>query len=825
MMKLKNTYLLVFLLAATFAFSQSVKKIAKQAKKDFKAKNYQAAAAGYTKALALKPNVFAFLVNRGTSYEKINQPQEAIADFKQAITLKPTTKNLYMKVGDLSMGLGDYATAVTYLDNLIGLDKKNIEALQKVSFSFLKLKRFDLALDRANKALEIQRYNYTNHYYKALALDSLKDYVKANLDYESAIRLVLNEVPNGAKPLPKFKPYYANAALVLYRLGANDDAIKYYNEATAIDPSDNEEPHQYYVYYLENQPYLKKTDFTNSIGYLNKCMALNPKFIDGFFARAEVYKQTSQFQSAISDYTKVLQTDNNNVNALFSRGKCYLELGNYSEAIGDLRQATKLQPQNADIKNLLKEATDKNYQANKENDAPILMVANPTIDNNGFANILDNQLDILVDGTITDKSLINEIKINGQKIPFAEGEKNPTFTYKLSANGITKIEINVTDIYFNSTNKTIKIGRIIDNSRTKVEFAGNIISDDANRKPYANRVVYITNEKGEILYQTKTDAMGHFKFDKLPYDKKYLLTLDAQDASFAGIEKFMVVDKNGNTILVSKILEKGKYKFEIIPSDANVMSLMTVEDQPIRIDVKGKLIADNPEKTPIASVKFLLMNERDEIILFHVTDAEGNFNFPGLLPSGKYNFAIDVLDSKKIAFNKIFVTDENGKIIKEIVKDAEGVFKFKLLESERASLSTLAAEDFDPWANLKFTPTKKEIEIIENIYYESGSFKIPASAEPILTKAINAMKTNPTLLLEVQSHTDATAGDEYNMDLSQKRANAVVEYLISKGIEKKRLTAKGFGETQLTNKCANGVDCSDEEHRQNRRTVFKLSYP
>ncbi|MFI5142055.1 MAG: hypothetical protein ACHQII_06830, partial [Bacteroidia bacterium] len=244
---MKNTYLLVFLLAATFAFPQSAKKIAKQAKKDFKAKNYQAAITGYTKALVLKPNVFVFLVNRGTSYEKLNQTKEAIADFKQAIVVKPTTKNLYMKVGDLSMSLDDYATAVTYLDNLIGLDNKNIEALQKVSFSFLKLKHFDLALDRANKALEIQRYNYTNHYYKALALDSLKDYVKANLDYESAIRLVLNEVPNGAKPATKFKPYYTNAALVLYRLGANDNAIKYYNEATTIDVNDTEEPHHYYV--------------------------------------------------------------------------------------------------------------------------------------------------------------------------------------------------------------------------------------------------------------------------------------------------------------------------------------------------------------------------------------------------------------------------------------------------------------------------------------------------------------------------------------------------------------------------------------------------
>ncbi|HTA62844.1 MAG TPA: OmpA family protein [Bacteroidia bacterium] len=824
-MKLKNLYLLAFLLLVAFAFPQSVKTIAKQAKKDFKLQNYQGAVAGYSKALELKPNTFGFLVNRAIAYEKLTKLKEAVADYRQAITLKKGAQNLYMKVANLSMTLEDYATAVLYLDNLVHLDRKNIGALQKASFSYLKLKQFEIALERANKALDIQRYNHISHYYKALALDSLKDYTKANIDYESAIRLMKNEISNGSKPLPKFKPYYVNSALVLYHLNDFDNSIKNYNEAISIDPSDTEEPHHYYAYYLESQPYLKKTDFTNTIGYLNKCMALNPKFSAGFFARAEVYKQTSQFQSAISDYTKVLQIENSNVNALLGRGKCYLELGNYSDAMRDLWQAVKLNPKSDEIKTLLKEATDKNYQANKESDAPTLVITSPTVDNSGFANILDNQLDILVEGTATDKSLISDIKVNGQKISFNEGEKNPTFSYKLAASGVNKIDISVNDIYFNTTTKTIKIGRIIDNTRTKVDFAGNILSDDANRKPYANQVVYITNEKGEVLYQTKTDALGHFKFEKLPYDKKYLLTLDAQDASFAGIDKFMVTDNNGNTILVSKVGEKGKYKFEIIPSDANVMSLMTVEDQPIRIDVKGKLIADNPEKTPIASVKFLLMNERDEIILFHVTDADGNFSFPGLLPSGKYNFAIDVLDSKKIAFNKIFVTDENGKIIKEILKNGDGVFKFKLLESERASLSTLAAEDFDPWANLKFTATKKQIEIIENIYYESGSFKIPTSAEPILAKAIDAMKQNPTLLIEVQSHTDATAGDEYNMELSQKRANAVVDYMVSKGIVKKRLTAKGFGETQLTNKCANGVDCSDEEHRQNRRTVFKLSYP
>lgn len=695
-MSLRNVCLSILLVFSLIAFPQSAKKIAKQAKKDFKAKNYQAAIDGYTKALALKPNNYKYIVGRGTSYEMAANLPEAIADFKQAIVLKPKTEILYMQVADLSMHLNDYATSASYLDNLNFLNRKNVEALEKASFSYLKLKQFTTALDRANKALDVQRYNHINHYYKALALDSLKDYINANIDYISAIRLMKNESPNDIKPMPKYKSYYTNHALVLYRLNEYNEAIKEYDMATSIDVSDAEEPKQYYVYYLESQPYLKKTDFINAVGYLNKTMALNPKFTEGFFARAEINKQTSQFQSAISDYTKVTQLDEKNAAAFYGRGQSYLELGKYPEAIADLQQAAQVQPTNTQIKNLLKEATDKNYQANKENDAPLLTINYPITDNNGFANVYDNQLDILVEGQVNDKSLINEITINYQKIKFNASEKNPYFSVKIPTNNLNKIDVSVKDIYFNTTTKSIKIGRIIDNTRVKVDFSGSVLSDDASHKPYAEKVIYITNERGEVLYQTKTDAMGHFKFDKLPYDKKYLLTLDVQDAAFAGIDKFVVTDNSGKTILASKIIEKGKYKFEIIPSDERTMSLMTVDDQPIKIDVKGRLIADNQERTPLAAIKFLLMNDRDEVISFHITDADGNFAFPGLLPSGKYNFAIDVIDSKRIPFNKIFVCDEAGHVIKEITKEGEGIFKFKLLESERARLTNISEDDFDP---------------------------------------------------------------------------------------------------------------------------------
>jgi outer membrane protein OmpA-like peptidoglycan-associated protein len=85
------------------------------------------------------------------------------------------------------------------------------------------------------------------------------------------------------------------------------------------------------------------------------------------------------------------------------------------------------------------------------------------------------------------------------------------------------------------------------------------------------------------------------------------------------------------------------------------------------------------------------------------------------------------------------------------------------------------------------------------------------------------MTLNPALKLAIESHTDAKGEDSYNLTLSTKRSQTVVNYLISKGIATSRLSAKGFGETQIKNRCKNGVDCSELEHELNRRTEFKFT--
>jgi len=109
------------------------------------------------------------------------------------------------------------------------------------------------------------------------------------------------------------------------------------------------------------------------------------------------------------------------------------------------------------------------------------------------------------------------------------------------------------------------------------------------------------------------------------------------------------------------------------------------------------------------------------------------------------------------------------------------------------------------------------------IFYELNSAKITQESEKIIDDyLLKLMKDKPGLRIEIMSHTDSRGSDDYNMALSQQRAQSVVNYLVSKGISRDRLVAKGYGETRLKNRCANGVDCTEAEHQQNRRTEFRI---
>ncbi|MBT8272226.1 MAG: OmpA family protein [Bacteroidia bacterium] len=108
------------------------------------------------------------------------------------------------------------------------------------------------------------------------------------------------------------------------------------------------------------------------------------------------------------------------------------------------------------------------------------------------------------------------------------------------------------------------------------------------------------------------------------------------------------------------------------------------------------------------------------------------------------------------------------------------------------------------------------------IFYETASARLTAASKKVIDERLLPILNDKPVNIEIMSHTDARGNDNYNMSLSQQRANSVVNYLVSKGVSRSRLSAKGYGESRLVNRCSNGVDCSQNEHQRNRRTEFRV---
>ena len=111
---------------------------------------------------------------------------------------------------------------------------------------------------------------------------------------------------------------------------------------------------------------------------------------------------------------------------------------------------------------------------------------------------------------------------------------------------------------------------------------------------------------------------------------------------------------------------------------------------------------------------------------------------------------------------------------------------------------------------------------LEGIFYDLNKTEIRKDAAKVLDYVYQVLLENPTMVIEMGSHTDARDSDERNMKLSEGRAASAVAYIVAKGIEASRITSKGYGETQLKNKCGNGVKCPEAMHQENRRTEIRI---
>lgn len=207
-------------------------------------------------------------------------------------------------------------------------------------------------------------------------------------------------------------------------------------------------------------------------------------------------------------------------------------------------------------------------------------------------------------------------------------------------------------------------------------------------------------------------------------------------------------------------------------------------------------------------------------------------NFPYL--------TITVIDKETgLIIPNAVVNISDGKDVSSELKNKKGIFRMMTGDSANFSVYATAVSYFGRTSKYSYSVISNdsgeytmtiELEkitvgkqfVIEDLYYDLDKYNIRPDAAVVLDRLVKILVDNPAIRIQISSHTDSRASTEYNQKLSQRRSRSVIAYLVSKGIVLNRLVAKSYGESQLVNKCADGVDCTEAEHQANRRTVITI---
>ena len=108
------------------------------------------------------------------------------------------------------------------------------------------------------------------------------------------------------------------------------------------------------------------------------------------------------------------------------------------------------------------------------------------------------------------------------------------------------------------------------------------------------------------------------------------------------------------------------------------------------------------------------------------------------------------------------------------------------------------------------------------LYYGLASSEITPQSALVLTNVAETMKQNPSIIIELGAHTDSRSNELFNLRLSEHRAEAAKQFLVDRGISANRIVVKAYGKSRLLNHCADGIKCSEEEHRIKRRTEIRI---
>lgn len=337
-----------------------------------------------------------------------------------------------------------------------------------------------------------------------------------------------------------------------------------------------------------------------------------------------------------------------------------------------------------------------------------------------------------------------------------------------------------------------------------------ILEYDDQPAPYAS--LMLKDESGNVLQKTTTNEAGRFTLNYVESDVNYSLSLDMDHASL--VRNFVIYLLNNRDQKVQEIKpnEYGDFTFELLPpDDFDDLELLDVEDVSLlSLDIRGQVfeheLGDYAER-----IEVQILNADGQIVNRTITRSDGKFLFSHLFPDDQYIFRL-------LANNpmlQIAILDGEGNVLRILKRKGEE-FLYERIAPGDPVLDLLNER------NISIRVSPDDQFAIPNIYYDLDSYALKPEAHGSLDRLVEILNKNPDVGVDIMSHTDSRASDQYNLRLSEKRAQGVVQYLNDRGVTKRRMRATGFGETRLVNHCDNDVPCTEEEHAENRRTEFSF---
>lgn len=373
------------------------------------------------------------------------------------------------------------------------------------------------------------------------------------------------------------------------------------------------------------------------------------------------------------------------------------------------------------------------------------------------------------------------------------------------------------------------------------------------------KATYSDNEWGnikELPFNNDNYSVGH---PSLSADEKTLYFSSDMPGGFGGADIYKVAI-NGNDSygspenLGTTINTEGRESFPFISHDNTLYFASDGHLGLGGLDVFESKLVDNtfskPENLakPINSPKddfSFIVNDKNSGFLSSNRDEGAGYDdiYSFTVCNQKVTGVITDMDTKEILpMSKVTLFDEDMNQLQETTSDENANYSF-IIECNTKYYVRASKEEYET-KEKSLAPQKQtgvtqlDIELERNvfpieegtdlakifkisiIYFDLDKSNIRPDAARDLQKIVEVMKEYPNMEVSIRSHTDSRQTHKYNELLSDRRAKSTLEYMVKNGIDRKLLTAKGFGETELVNKCADGVECSEAEHQQNRRSEF-----